>query len=138
MVLDERSLALNTLHSRMHACRACLDAGYKIFPRAIFSGRLGARLMVIGQDKLRFDALPYTIQDLAGAGHLDALYPRDEVILHLDGWHMGVGGDDGWLSQVHEEFKIYPGVYRYAFTLKPLTPQDDPSAVARTKVEGGF
>lgn len=33
----------------MRACRACLEAGYEIYPRAIFSGGLGARLMVIGQ-----------------------------------------------------------------------------------------
>jgi uracil-DNA glycosylase family 4 len=33
----------------MRACRLCLDAGYEIFPRAIFSGDLGARIMLIGQ-----------------------------------------------------------------------------------------
>jgi uracil-DNA glycosylase len=33
----------------MQSCRLCLDAGYDIYPRAIYSGGLGARLMVIGQ-----------------------------------------------------------------------------------------
>jgi uracil-DNA glycosylase len=33
----------------MRSCRLCLEAGYDIFPRAIFSGGMGARLMVIGQ-----------------------------------------------------------------------------------------
>lgn len=33
----------------MNSCRLCLEAGYDIFPRAIFSGEMGARLMVIGQ-----------------------------------------------------------------------------------------
>ncbi|MGB2909386.1 MAG: uracil-DNA glycosylase family protein [Anaerolineales bacterium] len=37
------------LHSRMRDCRLCLEEGYEIFPRAIFSGGMGARLMVIGQ-----------------------------------------------------------------------------------------
>lgn len=37
------------LHSRMRDCRLCLEEGYEIFPRAIFSGGRGARLMVIGQ-----------------------------------------------------------------------------------------
>lgn len=41
--------ALQKLHQDMHTCRICLDAGYDIFPRAIFSGTTGARLMIIGQ-----------------------------------------------------------------------------------------
>lgn len=102
------------------------------------TGRGGTGLMVIGQDKLHFDALHYSVRDLAEAKHLDALHSRDEVILHLDGWHMGVGGDDGWWSQVHKEFLIFPGIYRFAYKLKCLTAQDDPSVVARTKVEGEF
>jgi uracil-DNA glycosylase len=41
--------ALNELHARLCACRLCLEAGYDIFPRAIFSGGCGARIMLIGQ-----------------------------------------------------------------------------------------
>jgi uracil-DNA glycosylase len=41
--------ALAELHTRMHACRLCLEADFDIYPRAIFSGEVGARLMVIGQ-----------------------------------------------------------------------------------------
>lgn len=41
--------ALADLHARMHTCRLCLEAGYSIYPRAIFSGGMGARLMIIGQ-----------------------------------------------------------------------------------------
>ena len=100
--------------------------------------RSGAGLMVIGLDKLHFDALHYSVRDLAEAKHFYALHPRDEVILHLDGWHMGVGGDDGWMAQVHPEFLIHPGIYRFAYKLKPLNRQDDPSVAARTKIEGGF
>ena len=44
-----RTHLLADLHSRMRDCRLCLEAGYEIFPRAIFSGGRGARLMVIGQ-----------------------------------------------------------------------------------------
>lgn len=44
-----RQQTLLDLHRRLHACRLCLQAGYDIFPRAIFSGGLGARMMIIGQ-----------------------------------------------------------------------------------------
>ncbi|HET7010887.1 MAG TPA: uracil-DNA glycosylase family protein [Anaerolineales bacterium] len=33
----------------MKACRRCLEAGYAIEPPAVFSGKLGARVMVVGQ-----------------------------------------------------------------------------------------
>ena len=41
--------SLVDLHRHMRACRLCLEAGYDIYPRAIFSGGAEARLMVIGQ-----------------------------------------------------------------------------------------
>jgi beta-galactosidase len=100
--------------------------------------RQGTGLMVVGQGLLHFDATHYSIRDLAEAKHLIALHPRDEVILHLDHLHMGVGGDDGWLSQVHEEFLILPGIYWFAYKLKPLTPQDNLGVGARIKIEGEF
>ncbi len=96
----------------------------------------GNGLMVIGSEDLHFDALHYSIRDLAEAKHIVALQTRDEVILHLDARHMGVGGDDGWWSPVHPEFLVYPGIYRFAYKLKPLIGLDDPSQVARRKIEG--
>ncbi len=92
-------------------------------------------LMVIGEDNLHFDALHYTIPDLAAAGHPYELTFCDQVILHVDGRHMGVGGDDGWWSQVHEEFLIYPGEYAYSLRLRPISPTEDPWAVARAQLE---
>lgn len=46
---NHRQKALNDLYIRMHTCRLCLDAGYDIYPRAIFSGGIGARILLIGQ-----------------------------------------------------------------------------------------
>lgn len=44
-----RLSSLDQLHDSLHACRLCLEAGYDIFPRAIFSGGMGARIATIGQ-----------------------------------------------------------------------------------------
>ncbi len=103
----------------------------------------GNGLMFTCSDKLHFDALHYSIQDLADAKHCEAsgtgllaLQPREEVILHLDARHMGVGGDDGWMAQVHPEFLVYPGIYRFAYKIQPLTALDDPTVIARSKIEG--
>ncbi len=49
MTRHSRDRALQSLQARMHRCRLCLQAGYDILPGAVFSGRIGARVMVIGQ-----------------------------------------------------------------------------------------
>jgi uracil-DNA glycosylase len=43
------SQILNELHSQMRACRMCVDHGYDVVPKAIFTGSHGARIMSIGQ-----------------------------------------------------------------------------------------
>lgn len=49
MTFEETARKLENLHYRMRLCRQCLNAGFDIYPRAIFSGSLGAKVMVIGQ-----------------------------------------------------------------------------------------
>ncbi|MEW5986157.1 MAG: uracil-DNA glycosylase family protein [Chloroflexota bacterium] len=41
--------SLEQLHQEMRACRRCLEAGYALTPGAVFSGRPGARVLLIGQ-----------------------------------------------------------------------------------------
>jgi beta-galactosidase len=98
----------------------------------------GSGLQVIGLDMLHIDALPYTIQSLANAEHPNELIRTDGVVLHLDGWHTGVGGDDGWMTPVHEEFRVKPGRYFYAMRLCPLRTGDDAFAKGRTILEGQY
>ncbi len=43
-----RTYLLADLHSCMRDCRLCLEAGYEIFPRAIFSGGMGVGLVFWG------------------------------------------------------------------------------------------
>ena len=45
----EQQRQLDEVHARMRLCRLCVQAGYDVFPRAIFSGTIEARLMIIGQ-----------------------------------------------------------------------------------------
>lgn len=94
----------------------------------------GAGLMAIAEGLLHFDALHYAVADLAQARHPYELTRLDETVLHLDGWHMGVGGDDGWTSQVHPEFLIRPGEYRYSLRLRPVAPADDLRAAGRATI----
>jgi uracil-DNA glycosylase len=47
--MTRREKALDELHERMTNCRRCMDAGYDIYPKAIFSGKVPAWIMIIGQ-----------------------------------------------------------------------------------------
>jgi len=49
MTLAERRAALDRLHRRMRRCRRCLELGCSIVPPAIFTGGIGARVMIVGQ-----------------------------------------------------------------------------------------
>ena len=40
---------LDKLHTQMNSCRLCIEAGYSISPRAIYSGKYGAKVMIVGQ-----------------------------------------------------------------------------------------
>jgi beta-galactosidase len=100
------------------------------------TGAQGDGLMIISHAPIHFDALHYTIQDLAQAGHPYELTRHSETILHLDGLHMGVGGDDGWWASVHTEFLIFPGSYSFGFHILPVRSSDDPAALARRSIEG--
>ena len=41
--------SLKEVQTTLQACRLCIQAGYEIYPRAIFSGNQPAKMMIIGQ-----------------------------------------------------------------------------------------
>ena len=47
--LASRQRQLDTLHAEIRSCHACLQAGYDIVPGGVFSGKVGARMMIVGQ-----------------------------------------------------------------------------------------
>ncbi|PUX63285.1 beta-galactosidase small subunit-related protein, partial [Cronobacter sakazakii] len=44
--------------------------------------------------------------------------PEVGIWLTIDGFHMGVGGDDSWTPSVHPEYLLTAREYRYRFTLR--------------------
>ncbi len=91
--------ALAALHQRMHACRVCLEAGYHIYPRAIFSGGRGARIMTIGQ-------APGITEKEAGRPFNAGSGTR------LFGWLAKAGIDEDWFRATQymtSVTKCYPG-----------------------------
>jgi beta-galactosidase len=78
---------------------------------------LGCGVRAAGCPRLHFSALHFAPEDLTGVRHDWELQPRPETYLILDGWHMGLGGDTGWTLNVHPEYMIKPGTYRWGCVL---------------------
>ena len=92
-------------------------------------------LLVRGMPVFCMSALPVWLEDLEAATNLADLSVRDEISLHCDGFHMGVGGDTGWTINVHPEYRLPPGHYRYALRLRPLLADDDPTVVGSERLQ---
>ena len=90
---------LTELHTHMRTCRLCLDAGHDVYPRAIFSGRLGASIMIIGQ-------APGITEKEAGRPFNAGSGTR------LFRWLADAGIDETWFRNTHyltSVTKCYPG-----------------------------
>jgi beta-galactosidase len=86
-----------------------------------FTGSDGTGLRMKAEGKpFGVSAWPYSAADLAEAKHDHELPRRDSITVNVDGWQMGVGGDNSWGLPVHEEYRIPPkGKYRFALNLEP-------------------
>ncbi|MEI6788988.1 MAG: glycoside hydrolase family 2 TIM barrel-domain containing protein [bacterium] len=73
----------------------------------------GAGLMISGMPHFHLTAQHVRTEDLDKALLAHELVSCPETVVHIDGWHMGLGGDTGWQQNVHPEYRITPGCYRY-------------------------
>ncbi|WP_329064247.1 glycoside hydrolase family 2 TIM barrel-domain containing protein [Amycolatopsis sp. NBC_01480] len=82
----------------------------------------GVGLLATGEPLLEFTASHFTPEDLSsGALHDYQLTPREDVVLRLNHRQMGVGGDDSWGAQTHDEYKLFANRdYHYTYRLRPL------------------
>jgi beta-galactosidase len=60
----------------------------------------------------------YSCEVLTTAKHTNELIDSGMLFVRIDGFHMGVGGDDSWTPSVHEEFTLKQEQYRYQVTLR--------------------
>ncbi|VBB44759.1 Beta-galactosidase [uncultured Paludibacter sp.] len=52
--------------------------------------------------------------------HSSDITPRHETIICLDYLQRGVGGDNSWGAQPHNEYRLRDKNYSYSFTIKPI------------------
>lgn len=65
-----------------------------------------------------FSVSRFSQRNLAIAKHTNELVTGDEIFVRVDGFHMGIGGDDSWSRSVHDEFLLKDKKYRYQVVLK--------------------
>ncbi|SIO96857.1 beta-galactosidase [Vibrio spartinae] len=69
------------------------------------------------QGEFHFSVSRYSQAMLETARHTHELVADEVVYLHVDGFHMGIGGDDSWTPSVHPEFLLDAPHYHYQVVL---------------------
>ncbi len=67
--------------------------------------------------RFHFSLSPYGRRQLMTTSHWHQMQQEKGVWLTLDGFHMGVGGDDSWTMSVHPEYLLQEPEYHWSFTL---------------------
>ncbi|MDK1703788.1 beta-galactosidase [Serratia rubidaea] len=79
--------------------------------------RCGTRELQYGAHRWRgdfqFNISRYGQRQLMETSHRHLLQPEEGVWLNIDGFHMGIGGDDSWSPSVAPEYLLSAGRYRY-------------------------
>lgn len=79
--------------------------------------RCGTRELHYGTHQWRgnflFNISRFSQQQLMETSHRHRLQPEAGTWLNIDGFHMGVGGDDSWSPSVSPEFLLSAGHYHY-------------------------
>ena len=92
----------------------------------IFPGENGLRCDVsrlqVGeisvQGHFHFGVSPYGFEQLRSATHDHQLVSESHLHLCIDGFHMGVGGDDSWTPSTKARYLLDAREYQWAFALK--------------------
>jgi beta-galactosidase len=78
-----------------------------------------------------FGASRYSKEELEKNDHPYKLTASKDIFVNIDYAQMGVGGDDSWGAQTHEEFRLTQPHYTLQYRVIPLNPDDDAAKLAR-------
>ncbi|MCL6268940.1 beta-galactosidase [Sansalvadorimonas sp. 2012CJ34-2] len=74
-------------------------------------------LSITSHSPFIFTLSPWSQKSLEKARHTCDLQSEGHLYLWLDGFHMGIGGDDSWSKSVHDKYLIGPGRYEYNLSI---------------------
>ncbi|XP_039136527.1 beta-galactosidase-like [Dioscorea cayenensis subsp. rotundata] len=71
---------------------------------------------------MQMSASYYSTSELDRATHNKDLVKGNDIEVHLDHKHMGLGGDDSWSPCVHDQYLVPPVPYSFSIRLSPTRP----------------
>lgn len=98
----------------------CECGGIEDLRWAVLHDGNGCGLAVAAEGALHFNALPFSTMQLETAKHTNELSATGAVYLTFDGKHAGLGGDNGWMRNLHPEYRVPPGRHVTSFRLKAV------------------
>jgi beta-galactosidase len=99
------------------------ENGYKTDTRWIeLKNKNGAGIKIEGLQPLCFSALPFYTEAFDPGltkknQHIADVVERNFTVLQIDLKQRGVGGDDSWGAQPHDEYKLLDKKYSYSYTI---------------------
>jgi beta-galactosidase len=81
----------------------------------------GFGLQFKGDGLLMTSTWPYLMGDLENVRHPSDMPPRNIVTVNVDYKQMGVGGDNSWGAEIHNEYMLPVQPYSYGYTITPVT-----------------
>ena len=102
--------------------------------------RCDVQLAQIGQvqiERLResfaFSVSDFGVDSLMNAQHTHEREEQDALHLHIDGFHMGVGGDDSWTPSTRPEYLLNAREFSWSFKLSVSDEGQALDALANTR-----
>ncbi|KAL7613821.1 hypothetical protein Lser_V15G06726 [Lactuca serriola] len=75
---------------------------------------------------MQLNASYYSTKELDRATHNEELVKGDDIEVHLDHKHMGIGGDDSWSPCVHDKYMLPPLPCAFSIRFFPITAATSP------------
>ncbi|KAJ0977500.1 hypothetical protein J5N97_012974 [Dioscorea zingiberensis] len=84
---------------------------------------------------MQMSASYYGTSELDKATHNKDLVKGDDIEVHLDHKHMGLGGDDSWSPSVHDQYLVPPVPYSFCIRFCPILPSVSCQDIYRTQLQ---
>ncbi len=105
------------------------ENGYRTDVRSVsFTNKDGIGFEVRSSIPICFNAQYYSKAQYSNEpevvySHPTDLKQEDRIYLNIDHKQMGVGGDNSWGAEVHEEYRVMPHEYYYRFVIRPIAKE---------------
>jgi beta-galactosidase len=105
--------------------------------------RCDAQLVQVGQIQVErvkgsfaFSVSDFGLESLMSAQHTHERLEQQSLHLHVDGFHMGVGGDDSWTPSTRPEYLLGAKQFSWSFRLSVKSDSHPLESLANTRPTG--